>query len=87
MFILQNFKYAHRHDLAGFPPRLGEHHRQHAHMYNSLEAEERDEYFHEHAARWFELSRLAYFDPVRMSILDPMHNILLGESRCCVYLI
>jgi hypothetical protein len=37
-------------------------------------------FFKEHSAKWFELSRLSYFDPVRMTVIDPMHNILLGMS-------
>ncbi|OCH86190.1 hypothetical protein OBBRIDRAFT_814722 [Obba rivulosa] len=42
---------------------------------------ERDEFFKAHAARYFALSRLPYFDPVRMSVIDPMHNILLGVVK------
>ncbi|TDL25412.1 hypothetical protein BD410DRAFT_813632 [Rickenella mellea] len=38
----------------------------------------RKKLFKEHHARYYELSRLPYFDPVRMTIIDPMHNILLG---------
>jgi hypothetical protein len=33
----------------------------------------------EFASRWFELARLPYFDVCRMIIIDPMHNLLLGE--------
>lgn len=35
-------------------------------------------HFKEYGARWFEFARLPYFDPVRMTVIDPMHNILLG---------
>ncbi|KZV81223.1 hypothetical protein EXIGLDRAFT_575436, partial [Exidia glandulosa HHB12029] len=38
----------------------------------------RDAYFKKHGVRWFELARLPYFDPVRMSVIDPMHCLLLG---------
>lgn len=31
--------------------------------------------------RYFVLLRLPYFDPVRMTVIDPMHNLLLGTAR------
>lgn len=31
--------------------------------------------------RFSELSRLSYFDPIRMSIIDPMHNMYLGSAK------
>ena len=34
--------------------------------------------FNEHGIRYTELARLRYFDIVKMSIIDPMHCILLG---------
>lgn len=33
----------------------------------------------EHATRWSELARLPYFHMVRMIVIDPMHNLLLGK--------
>jgi hypothetical protein len=39
----------------------------------------RDEFVKNFATRWFELARLPYFDVCRMIIIDPMHNLLLGE--------
>jgi hypothetical protein len=41
-------------------------------------AEERDEFFAEHGVRWTELARLKYFDIVKYTVVDPMHNLLLG---------
>ncbi|KAG1718381.1 uncharacterized protein EDB91DRAFT_1240882 [Suillus paluster] len=41
----------------------------------------REEFFKTNSTQWFELARLKYFDPVRMMIIDPMHNILLGIVR------
>lgn len=41
---------------------------------------EKDEFFKLHGARWFEFARLSYFDPMRMVIIDPMHNLLLGDT-------
>jgi hypothetical protein len=63
-----------------YEPRTSEEHRRLAKEYRRLPDNEKNDFFNEHAMRYFELSRLPYFDPVRMSIIDPMHNILLGES-------
>ncbi|KAG2063843.1 hypothetical protein BDR04DRAFT_945156, partial [Suillus decipiens] len=61
-----------------FPRRDGLQHRKHAEEYNGLGAKEQDDFFTKHSARWFELARLPYFDPVRMTVIDPMHRFLLG---------
>lgn len=39
----------------------------------------REKYMTEHATRWSELARLPYFHMVRMIVIDPMHNLLLGK--------
>ena len=31
--------------------------------------------------RYSVLLRLPYFDPVQMTVIDPMHNLLLGTAR------
>ena len=36
----------------------------------------------EHGVRYTELLRLPYFDTIRFSVVDPMHNILLGSAKC-----
>ena len=60
-------------------PRDGEEHRRRAREFRDMEdADKRETYYKEHASRWFELCRLPYFDPVKMAVIDPMHNILLG---------
>ena len=62
-------------------PRTGEEHRSHAKAYkDAQQAQGRDELFKKHGARYYAMSRLKYFDAVRMSAIDPMHNILLGMS-------
>jgi hypothetical protein len=33
-----------------------------------------------HRTRFTQLSRLPYFDLVRSIVIDPMHNLILGES-------
>jgi hypothetical protein len=53
-------------------------------MYNALSTEEeKDEFFAKHGAQWTEFVRLDYFDLVRYTIVDPMHNLLLGTSSGC----
>ncbi|KAH9928238.1 hypothetical protein B0H21DRAFT_712161 [Amylocystis lapponica] len=65
--------------LSAFPLRDGEEHRHLAKEYlQQPDRELREAFFKEHAVRYYELSRLPYFDAVRMTIIDPMHNILLG---------
>ncbi|TDL17025.1 hypothetical protein BD410DRAFT_816596 [Rickenella mellea] len=39
---------------------------------------ERGDYFKENGVRWTELARLPYLDLVRSTVIDPMHNLLLG---------
>ena len=34
-----------------------------------------------HGARWSELHRLRYFNPVACTIVDPMHNLFLGTAK------
>ncbi|XP_016126124.1 uncharacterized protein [Sinocyclocheilus grahami] len=36
---------------------------------------------HDYGARWSELFRLSYYDPIRFVVIDPMHNLLLGTAR------
>ncbi|KAL1936647.1 hypothetical protein VTP01DRAFT_781 [Rhizomucor pusillus] len=35
----------------------------------------------QHGARWSELHRLSYFDAVRCTIIDPMHNLYSGTAK------
>ena len=66
-----------------YPARTGEEHRRLARQYRDAEPGvypgQREYLFKENGTRYYALSRLKYFDAVRMSVLDPMHNILLGE--------
>ncbi|KAF8144902.1 hypothetical protein K438DRAFT_1631086, partial [Mycena galopus ATCC 62051] len=41
----------------------------------------RDKFFSEHGTRWTEFARLYYFDIVKFSVVDPMHNLLLGIAK------
>ncbi len=40
---------------------------------------DRDAFCRNHGVRNSELLRLPYFNPIQMTIIDPMHNILLGK--------
>ena len=67
--------------LIEFLPRDGNEHKRLATEYHTLPDDKlKASFFKEHSAKWFELSRLSYFDPVRMTVIDPMDNILLGMS-------
>ncbi|KAJ7939839.1 hypothetical protein B0H13DRAFT_1586865, partial [Mycena leptocephala] len=37
--------------------------------------------FVEHGAHWTEFARIHYFDLVRYTIIDPIHNLLLGVAK------
>ncbi|OJT14070.1 hypothetical protein TRAPUB_9382, partial [Trametes pubescens] len=65
----------------GCPPRSYEEHRQLALEWKSLEGKERSEHFKEHGSRWAEIMRLPYYDCIRMTVIDPMHNLLLGVVK------
>jgi hypothetical protein len=43
---------------------------------------EREALFKRTGSRYAEVLRLDYFDSIVMSIIDPMHNILLGDLLC-----
>lgn len=54
-------------------------------MYRDLPtAEEKADFFAEHGVRWTEFARLDYFDLVRHTVIDPMHNLLLGKTPLCL---
>lgn len=64
-----------------FDPRNGEEHRRRCFQEKALKTQdEHHTFFDEHGVRWTELARLPYFDLVRQTIIDPMHNLLLGVS-------
>ena len=45
---------------------------------------ERSKIEREHGVRYTELLRLPYFDSARFSVIDPMHNILLGTTKLMI---
>lgn len=67
--------------LLDFARRNGEEHRRLSREYQEKETtREREAFFKIHGVRYTEFIRLPYLDIVRASIIDPMHNLLLGES-------
>ena len=62
------------------PKRDAKEHRQKCYEWKELPPDEQVEFFATYGVRWTELARLPYFDIVRQSIIDPMHNLLLGKS-------
>ncbi|KAJ7725789.1 hypothetical protein B0H16DRAFT_1665830 [Mycena metata] len=65
-----------------FPARNGDEHRRLCYQYRDLSTgEEREEFFSKYGVRWTEFARLIYFDIVRFTVVDPMHNLLLGLAK------
>ena len=64
--------------LLEFEKRSGAEHGALALEYLKLDDARRSRFYRQSGVRYFELLRLLYFNPVRMTIIDPMHNILLG---------
>jgi hypothetical protein len=63
----------------GFPEKDPRIHRNNAYKYASKKTHElRETFFKQTGTRWFEFARLPYFDAVRMTVVDPMHNLLIG---------
>lgn len=64
---------------SGFAARNAKDHQAAAEKYLAAStAAEREKLFKEDGVRYYEFSRLSYFDPIRMTIVDPMHNLFLG---------
>lgn len=69
-------------DRDNWPLRDPNTHRQHAFSHKAARtASDQAELEREHGVRYSVLLQLPYFDPVRMCIIDPMHNLLLGTAK------
>lgn len=69
-------------DRENWQQRSNELHRQYAEIHrqcNTLSAQKKIE--HDHGCRYSILLELPYFDVVRMCVIDPMHNLLLGTAK------
>jgi len=62
---------------------------------HSVNKKERHEIEFNHGVKFSELFRLPYFDPIRMHVVDPMYNLMLGKItvllqkywfNCVIYL-
>ena len=69
-------------DTSKWPPRSLKDHKKYAvrHL-NSNTRTEQKQIEREHGCRYSVLLELPYFDPIRMCIVDPMHNLLLGTAK------
>ena len=64
---------------SAFQPRTDGEQRQLGEEYRNLTTNTaRNNFVHENATRYTELSRLPYFDLVEQIAIDPMHNLFLG---------
>lgn len=74
-------------DYSGFdrslwPPRSNDQHRKDVEtIQRSSTKTEREQQESLHGCRYSVLLDLPYFDPVRMCIIDPMHNLYLGSTK------
>ncbi|KAJ7059203.1 hypothetical protein C8F01DRAFT_1370784 [Mycena amicta] len=65
-----------------FEARDGNEHRKKSQEYREKSTEEeKAQFFKQNGVQWTEFTRLKYFDIVRMTIIDPMHNLLLGLAK------
>jgi hypothetical protein len=68
--------------ISEFPARDSDQHKDLGEKFRRLEtAEDRERFFSENGVRWSEFARLEYFDIVKWTVIDPMHNLLLGECN------
>ena len=63
------------------PRSLTEHHRLASLDKNANTKQEQKNFIFENGLRYSVLLRLPYFDLVRMHVIDPMHNLLLGTGK------
>ena len=74
-------------DYSGFdretwPPRTNKRHRENANKTRKAKTpKQRTELESALGARYSELYRLRYFDCIRFTVIDPMHNLLLGTGK------
>ena len=66
-------------DPVAWPKRDLLEHKAHAEAWRDAQSEaERELIFQEHGIRWTELLRLPYWDPIKFTAIDSMHNLYLG---------
>ncbi|KAI0628159.1 hypothetical protein C8Q77DRAFT_1043481, partial [Trametes polyzona] len=66
-------------DTSSWPPRTCEEHRDAAQAWKDKPSgSQREAAFAENSLRWSELLRLPYWDPIKYTVIDSMHNHYLG---------
>ena len=69
-------------DKTKWTPRTNAEHRVNAERHNMCNTQAaRKDIEREHGVRYSALLKLPYFDAVRMCVIDPMHNLLLGTAK------
>ena len=68
-------------DRQNWPKRSNQQHRADVNTVLSCKTKTQREKESELGSRYSALLDLPYFDPVRMTIVDPMHNLFLGTSK------
>lgn len=69
-------------DRSQWKPRSMESHRQHAIAHQMSEnAQQQKKIERDNGCRYSILLELPYYDVIRISVIDPMHNLLLGTSK------
>ena len=72
-------------DYSGFEPCRGRNPVEHSRHVDEILAQPTQELHNakesSHGARYSELLRLPYFDCIRFTIIDPMHNLFLGNAK------
>ena len=72
-------------DYVAWPKRSVEEHRRKGMEWKHAKTQvERHKIEREYGVRFTELLRLPYFDSIRFSVVDPMHNILLGTTKLMI---
>ena len=91
-FIPENHKFGDKLDYSGFdssswPGRtLNEHRKQGMAWKHAQSMAERTKIEQDFGVRYTELLQLSYFNPSRYSVVDPLHNILLGTPKVMIKL-
>lgn len=71
-------------DRSSWPPRSLQSHRENAHKHKEAKTQAEQmkiEREHAYGCRYSVILELPYFDVVRYSVIDPMHNLLLGTAK------
>ncbi|KII90059.1 hypothetical protein PLICRDRAFT_107744, partial [Plicaturopsis crispa FD-325 SS-3] len=73
-------------ERGAFEPRTDAEQRRLGEQYRVLTTDAlRKKFVKDHATRYTQLSRLPYFDLVKQTVIDPMHNLFLGVVKTHFY--